>query len=520
MKTEDLKIVFFLDYGADYGGAVNTILQQACLLKKMGHTVIVFVSDYAMKKTEKNFQEKCEGFDITLHHAVYPICTHTEDIDIVSVVDNYDGLFSEIREIAPDILHSVQLNPIAELVSRELHIPHIMNIYPVIEDFFQVSYFPIIPYYHICDSMYYAKKWHEYASTDSVCIRTVMPRQVRKEYRQVNEKIVCLCVGTVYKEKNQYEVVRAFHKILQSGIGAELFVCGYDEREYAKLCHKYINEHKLEKEIHMTGFCKDMKEMYRRADILICGSTRESYPNVISEAMAYGLAIVTTPVAGVLEVLKDGVNGYISKGYDADSLCVKIEEAFRDYKSGRIIEIQKNAYRTFEHTHTEDIVRGQLINFYNHVLAENCHLSDFGIGNVRKLFDRWIRIYRKYQNKFKNPDDVRVKIWYLAHIQPMMEQANREGKEFFIWGAGDLAVNALQIMGVFFANIKLQGFIDSYKKGEKFQLPIYQPDIILKRDDNVILVCCVKGQKEIMDILKETGRVYGRDFFLLALREW
>ena len=94
----------------------------------------------------------------------YQISTQPEDIDIVSVVQNYDTVKRAIEEIKPDILHSVQLNPIVELVSRELQIPHVMDIYQLTSDFFRIGYMDLFPHYHICDSEYYAEKWKHFLS--------------------------------------------------------------------------------------------------------------------------------------------------------------------------------------------------------------------------------------------------------------------------------------------------------------------------------------------------------------------
>ncbi len=63
-----------------------------------------------------------------------------------------------------------------------------------------------------------------------------------------------------------------------------------------------------------------MSTVYIQNDILLCGSTRESYPNAISKALADGLAVISTPVAGVPDVIEDGINGYLSKGYSAEDI--------------------------------------------------------------------------------------------------------------------------------------------------------------------------------------------------------
>ena len=47
-------ILYFLDYGKSFGGAVNALLQQAILMKKAGHRVVLFFSDYLGNEDRKS----------------------------------------------------------------------------------------------------------------------------------------------------------------------------------------------------------------------------------------------------------------------------------------------------------------------------------------------------------------------------------------------------------------------------------------------------------------------------------
>ena len=145
-------ILYFLDYGKSFGGAANTLLQQAILMKKAGHEVTIFMSDYYGTDIEKGYQKICVDNQISFKWLTYQICSHTEDIDIMCLLQNYEFTKELIKRYKPDILHSIQINSLIELISRDLKIPHIMNIYPLIPAFFSINYMNIFPHYHICDS--------------------------------------------------------------------------------------------------------------------------------------------------------------------------------------------------------------------------------------------------------------------------------------------------------------------------------------------------------------------------------
>jgi len=66
------------------------------------------------------------------------------------------------------------------------------------------------------------------------------------------------------------------------------------------------------------------------ADIFICSSRVESYPRVILEAMYYQLAIVTTPVFGISEQLKDETNALFYSPGDVNQLAEHLERLALD----------------------------------------------------------------------------------------------------------------------------------------------------------------------------------------------
>ena len=69
---------------------------------------------------------------------------------------------------------------------------------------------------------------------------------------------------------------------------------------------------------------------YSAADIFVCSSRLESYPRVILEAMAAGLPIVTTPVFGITEQVKEGVNAVLYEPGDTHRLADLIAELVTD----------------------------------------------------------------------------------------------------------------------------------------------------------------------------------------------
>ena len=70
-------IVYFLDYGKNFGGANITLIRQAALMKQEGHEVILFLSDYLGKGMQEKYEEviQQERNRDRQEYRFYSVCT-------------------------------------------------------------------------------------------------------------------------------------------------------------------------------------------------------------------------------------------------------------------------------------------------------------------------------------------------------------------------------------------------------------------------------------------------------------
>lgn len=513
-------IMYFFDYGEAYGGAVNTLLKQMILMRTYGYRVYGVVSGYNENPIDEDYKTVFDENDMVLEKVNYPICSHTEDIDIIGVLQCYDDIKAVIQRYNPALLHSVQINPTVELVSRELGIPHIMDVYQACSEFFVLPYVNLFPQYHICDSLCFAEAWQQGLNIKSFCVRTTVAQYVHKNYVGKKEYVRCICVGSIMPRKNQFEVIKGFHKALGQGVYATLDLYGCDFGDYAEQCRQYIIDNHLEKVICLQGFCTNMSSIYADADILICGSKVESYPNVVSEALANGVVVVTAPVAGVPEVIKDEENGYVCSGYTADGLAEGIIRAFDAFSVGQVDYILENANETFERVHSEKSVTAELIKIYADVMRLGVPKGLPGKCEVEKRFADLIKKYRDNIEKFDQRKSIERKLWYLYHIIPRVERQIRQGKKIYIWGAGKIGQQIMQMCNVLIPEWTIQGFLDQKNSGKCMGYFIFEPENVISQDDTVIFLAFYAGADEAMQELKRLGKTYGENYFLLAPRNW
>ena len=71
------------------------------------------------------------------------------------------------------------------------------------------------------------------------------------------------------------------------------------------------DECQLEEDICWMGWQPRPWELAGEADALILASDYEGFPLVAIEALSNGIPVISTPVSGIVELIKPGVNGYI-----------------------------------------------------------------------------------------------------------------------------------------------------------------------------------------------------------------
>ena len=73
-----------------------------------------------------------------------------------------------------------------------------------------------------------------------------------------------------------------------------------------------------------------VQEEMKEADILLAPSIEEGIPNVIKEALACGIPVISTYAGGIPEIIDDGKNGFLVRKRDADQLAEKIKHLIKN----------------------------------------------------------------------------------------------------------------------------------------------------------------------------------------------
>ena len=130
--------------------------------------------------------------------------------------------------------------------------------------------------------------------------------ELRRSWGVEGEEPVCIYVGRVAQEKNLPLAVRAFEAFRESEPRAKFVIVG-DGPARAGI-------EKQHPEFIYAGMRRgeDLAAQYASADVFLFGSTTETFGNVVTEAMASGLAVLTYDYAAGQMLIDSGTNGRLA----------------------------------------------------------------------------------------------------------------------------------------------------------------------------------------------------------------
>ncbi len=139
-----------------------------------------------------------------------------------------------------------------------------------------------------------------------------------------------LCVGRLVPEKAQTMLLRAVSLLTRRGVEAELELVGDGPNREA--LEELSARLELEDRVHFAGPVGQdvIKAHYETATVFCLPSFSEGVPTVLMEAMACGRPVVTTAIAGVRELVRDGETGVLVSPGRADELADALEMLLDD----------------------------------------------------------------------------------------------------------------------------------------------------------------------------------------------
>ena len=128
-----------------------------------------------------------------------------------------------------------------------------------------------------------------------------------------------LSLGRFVPVKNYEMLIDIFNIFHKKNKDWELYIVGEGD-----LKSKYIDKikkYRLEKYVKIMDYTKDVTDYYLNSSVYLLPSLYEGFPMVLTEAIEFGLPVISFSIAVAPEMIKDGKNGFIIDNYNEEKFA-------------------------------------------------------------------------------------------------------------------------------------------------------------------------------------------------------
>jgi glycosyltransferase involved in cell wall biosynthesis len=144
-----------------------------------------------------------------------------------------------------------------------------------------------------------------------------------------SNRIVVAAVGSLHVCKRFDRFIEALALARQSEPALTGVIAGEDRGAKTALLAKAKSLGLTENDLTFLGECDQVPALLSHAALLVLSSDYEGFPNVVLEAMAARLPVITTPAGDAHRVVHHGKNGYVVEMEDIEGLAGRIVQLAR-----------------------------------------------------------------------------------------------------------------------------------------------------------------------------------------------
>lgn len=319
--------------------------------------VVTNLANYFIKKNQVNIvitSSELPQYELNKKIGVYHLEENKKKYNII--LRNLKRLYklnNIIKKLKPDVIISFLPEPsYRTLVLRPIRkIPTIISVRndPNVEYKSKLNFFAMKILYPFADGFVFqtedAKCYFDKKIQDKSVIipNSIKETFIQREiYKGKKEKTI-INVGRLELQKNQELLIDAFNDIKEKFPDYNL--CIYGEGTLEEKLKKKIKKMNLEGRVLLKGEVQKIEEKIEKASVFVLTSKYEGMPNALMEAMALGVPCVSTdcPCGGPRFLIKDGVNGILTKVNQKEDIVMGIEKILLDEDFAN--QISKNAIK-------------------------------------------------------------------------------------------------------------------------------------------------------------------------------
>ena len=141
----------------------------------------------------------------------------------------------------------------------------------------------------------------------------------------LSDDVIRLCgVGKLVPTKGFDKLARIHKRLIDDGLPVHTYILGIGPDK--EKIEQYLKENNIQDSFILLGYQTNPYKYVAKCDLFVCASSAEGFSTATTEALIVGTPVVTTPVAGMVEMLgENGEYGIITE-MSEDSLYENIKE--------------------------------------------------------------------------------------------------------------------------------------------------------------------------------------------------
>ena len=192
-------------------------------------------------------------------------------------------------------------------------------------------------------------------------------KQTREEFAIAADEIAVAIIGRLAPVKNHSMFLDVVENIAtRTSQKVRFFIVG-DGTERAAIETRIASMQLSDSiRVEMTSWIKDISSFNPGMDIICLTSLNEGTPVSLIEAQASGVAVVSTDVGGVRDILLEGETGYVTPLNDVDMFTEKVLELVEDEKKRE--KMSQNGWNFVEAKFSYKTLVANMENYYRELL--------------------------------------------------------------------------------------------------------------------------------------------------------
>lgn len=197
-----------------------------------------------------------------------------------------------------------------------------------------------------------------YGCKSALCENGIPMPDVSRECNAVDEARISsqtkvfLHPGRITEAKNQLVLVKVFNRLIEEGKDVVLLIAGKEEDDaILHQIHPYFSDR-----IIFLGLRSDVPSMLAKADGMCLPSVWEGLPVTLLECLAVGCVPICSPVGGIVNVVKSGENGLLSKSSSEEDYYQTMLQ-FLALTSDEVAQLKRQCAASFQSYHISNTVQ-------------------------------------------------------------------------------------------------------------------------------------------------------------------